>query len=66
MKEYLTSLRQTHEFQNLLEWVGKQRPEVPDHVVSPDNTEIWKAQSHERCGFEFCLSIFSGDTKNER
>ena len=60
MKEYLTMLRQTQEFHNLKEWVEKQAPEVPGHVVDPDNTEVWKAQSHEKDGFDQCVKIIFG------
>ena len=57
MKEYLIAMRSTEEFQNVLELIRKEAPQVPGHTVSPDNTEEWKAQSHERDGFFYCLSF---------
>ncbi|TFH58827.1 MAG: hypothetical protein E4G91_09300 [Candidatus Zixiibacteriota bacterium] len=65
MKEYLVALRQTIEFQNLIAWLKKQSPQVPRHSTSPDNTETWKAQSHERDGFELAVSLLTGEAKNE-
>ena len=65
MKEYLATLRQTQEFHNLIEMIREKAPVVPRHTVNPDNTELWKAQSHEREGFDLCLAQLTGVVKNE-
>ena len=60
MSEYLVSLRQSQEFQTACKLIGEQAPVVPGHKVSPDNTELWKAQSHMKDGFDLCLALFAG------
>ena len=58
MTEYLEILRQSPEFQSLLKEIGKQRPVLPVHNYDPDNTEQWKALSHQQRGFDFAMSLF--------
>jgi len=64
MKEYLTALRSTQEFQGLLEWMKKERPQIPLYEHNPDNTENWKAMSNQQRGFDLCMTLL-GEIKHE-
>ena len=64
MKEYLIALRSTQEFQNMLEWMKKERPQIPLYEHAPDNTESWKAMSNQQRGFDLCMTLL-GETKYE-
>ena len=53
--DFLLELKSDARFEVLLEEVMKLRPDVPEHNPSEDNTEMWKARSAERRGFDLWL-----------
>lgn len=58
-QEYLLELNTDPRFGMLLKEILRQRPHVPFHDPVNDNTEIWKAKSAERRGFDVWLTYLS-------
>lgn len=50
--DFILELNTDPRFVLLVEEILKQRPQIPLHDPVSDNTEVWKAKSAERRGFD--------------
>ena len=64
MNDFLIRLKSEPEFQELLRTIMTQRPVVPEHNLNKDNTEIWKARSAEKRGFDIWLTYLRIEEKS--
>jgi len=55
---YIALLCEKPDFIEAVKEIAERAPVVPLHNPEKDNTELWKAKSAERKGFEYCLSQF--------
>jgi len=64
-KEYLIELKSDPRFEALLAEILSNRPKVPAYTPDSDNTEIWKARSMERRGFDIWLAFLNLEINHE-
>lgn len=65
MKEVLLELYSDERVLKLIREILKQRPQIPMHNVQSDNTEEWKARSHEQRGFDIWLTYLKINLEHE-
>lgn len=58
---YLKDLRADPRFQLLIKEIESHRPLLPTFDPDKDNTELWKAKSGERKGFDFVMQFLKGE-----
>lgn len=56
MKEILLEMYSDERVLRLFREILKQRPVIPVHNFQKDNTDEWKARSHEQRGFDIWLT----------
>ena len=59
MSELFLELYSDPRFVQLIQTILKQRPAIPEHDVQTDNTELWKARSAERRGFDLWVTYLN-------
>jgi len=60
MNDYLIHLRSNPDFAKVIEDLKRERPAIPAHDCTQDNTEIWKDLSAQQRGFDLCLYLLTG------
>ncbi len=60
MHHILEDLEYNEEWHRFVEDVLiKNLPDIPQYDPDEDNTEIWKAKSQQRRGYELCLALLN-------
>lgn len=59
VKSLLAEMQADGRFQFLLQLLKESRPSIPEYDEKNDNTEIWKARSAQRRGFDLCMKVLA-------